>query len=444
MKLLFIPTIISSLLLASTIVDAAQCSTENCITSQKSFDGVRQYGGLGTKNWSRMVLDKPSKGWFRTEWNKVMAQVVRDQSCAFEEHHPTLVAKAYWSHAYIDSRIKPTRAQARDPNWSNYVWNRRENGDGFVYDGISDALADPLIDNGDGIAKLAVIVSLTSTSGQLIPPQWMRNDSSLTWVEGVNGNGASGNWHVRFDNPEAVEHAADFLTAFLAKYDSEGIHSVTLGEYYFGQKQYHPSDLNRNAYLLGVRNLWEKIIAAAPRDAHDNRVNILQTNPIFNDKVTLDDLEMLGMGMSESDTRLDFPVTKTPSTAAMRSLYDGEKVHVMINGDKRYACRGRTQNWDATPNPFGHRKGYSGIATPQELFWYHSDKGPAPTHSFFLAMAPECKGAPQTAANFIDAIEKFGRCGTETSRWGAAPVAAPMTNDSIANQPVPPPAIAIK
>lgn len=448
MKLPFIPAVISTLLMTAGLANAESCVSGDCVTSQSGASGIRQYGGLGTKSYDKRVFQKTTKGWFKTDWNKVMAKAVRDHSCAFEEHYPTLVAKVHWSEAYIDSSRKPTRAQARDPNWSNYVWNHPENGNGFVYDGITAALNDPLIDNGKGIAKLSVRVGLTATSDNRIPPVWMRNDKSLTWVEGVNTNKKADNWHVRFDNPTAVEHAADFLTAFLAKYgDNKGIHSVNLGEYYFGQKKYRPSNLNRGKYLVGVKNLWAKVAAAAPRDADGNRVNIVQTNPLFDSQVTVNDLERLGIGMSESDARLDLPITKAVESVALKKLYDGGKVHVMIDGDARYACQSRRQGWDGTPNPFGHKNEYSGVATPQELLWYHGENGPVPTHSFFLTIANWCKGAPQTSANFIDAVKSFGRCGTETAKWGAAPAASLNGNrvDSILpGKPSSPPAVAIK
>lgn len=448
MKPLFIPMIFSTLLLTASIVNAAPCTSGNCVTSQKSFNGVRHYGGLGTKNWKKRVFGKTTKGWFRTEWNKVMATVVKDHSCALQEHYPTLVGKVHWSEAYIDSSIKPTRAQARDPKWSNYVWNQPENGNDFVYDGITDAVNDPLIDNGKGIAKLAVIVGLTASSDALIPPVWMRKDKSLTWLEPNNVAGKNDHSHVRFDNPVAVDHAADFLTALLAKYgNNKGIHSISLAEYFLGVLSDRPAGLNKDKYLVGVKNLWSKVVQAAPRDADGNRVNIMQFNPLLNAEVTINDLEALGIGISESDTQLHFGDAITRVTATMKKLYDGKKVHVMIGGDARFACQGRRQGWDGTPNPFGHKNGYSGVATPQELFWFHSDKGPVPTHSFFLTIANYCKGAPQTSANFIDAIKKFGRCGTETNQWGVAPVAFSNGSNnvgSVALKPNPPPAVIVK
>lgn len=374
-----------------------------------------------------------------------MAKVVKDNSCALKEHYPTLVGKVHWSEAYIDSSIKPTRAQARDPQWSNYVWNRPENGDGFVYDGIMDALNDPLIDNGKGIAKLAVFVGLTATSDNLIPPVWMRKDSSLTWVEGLNLNGKTDNWHVRFDNPAAVDHAADFLTALLAKYgNNKGIHSINLGEYFLGPTDSRPADLNRYNYLEGVKDLWSKVVEAAPLDENGQRINIVQTNPAFNSdetmEETLDYMEAIGIGYSGSDTVLRFTWGDESKTPRMRKLYDRKKVHVMIDGDARYACQGRRQGWDGTPNPFGHKEGYKGVATPQELFWYHSEKGPAPTHSFFMTIAYWCDG-PQTRENIIDAFKKFGRCGTETEKWGVAPAAFPNGGDAssiVLSKPKPP------
>ncbi len=447
MKSLVTSTIFLTLFFMTSAASAAPCSPGNCTTKTNSFDGVRQYGGLGTKNWQKRVFDKPTKGWFRTEWNKLMAKVVRDHSCALDNHYPTLMAKVHWSEAYVDSRIKPTRAQARDPNWSNYVWNHPENGKGFVYDGITDALNDPLIANGEGIAKLAVMIGLTSTTGQKIPPVWMRKSSSLAWVEGRNQNGASNNWHIRYDNPVVVDHATDFMQAFLAKFgNNEGIQSIVMGEYYLGQAKYIPSGLNRDRYIEGVNESWKRMVPLAPRDADGNRIDIIQVNPLFNRNVTVHDLESYGIGISESDTRIDFDFDNEKLvTTHMKALYENEKVHVMVTGDARYACQGRRQRWDGTPNPFGHRQGYSGVATPQELFWYHGDQGPVPTHSMFLTVAGWCTG-PQTAANFIDAVRKFGSCGTKASKWGASPAAFPDfgKGDVAQGKPTPPPAIAIK
>lgn len=440
MKVLLIPAIMSTLLMTASGVDAAACESGDCASE------IRHYGGLGMKATDG-VFQNTTKGWFKRDWNKVMAKAVKDYSCAFEEHHPIIAGKFRWSEAYVDSSIKPTRAQASDPNWSNYVWNNQTTDrKGYLYDGITDALNDSLIDNGKGIAKLAVRIGLTATNDNLIPPVWMRKDKSLAWEEGTNQNSKSDNWHVRFDNPKAVDHAADFLAAFLAKFgNNKGIHSINLGEYWLGQQEYRPSDVNQQQYLVGVKNLWRKIIDAAPLDENGQRVNIVQTNPLFGDDVSIDDMEAIGMGVSRSDARISFPIASNSQAVAMKQLYDGQKVHVMIDGDARYACQGRRQSWDGTANPFGHKKGYSGVATPQEVFWYHSEEGPAPTHSFTLTIANWCSGAPQTTANFIDAIKKFGRCGTQSSKWGASPAAVPARNnvDSFALKPSPPPAVEV-
>ena len=382
------------------------------------FLGVRHYAGIGTKSWDDMAFRNPSNGWIVKEWNKVLAEVLRDAPGVFCNHYPVLGARAEWSRAYIDQNLKPTHEQAQDPNWSNYIWNQRE-------DGITNALNNPLIDNGNGIAKLYILIGITATSGQYLPPKWMRDDESLTWEGGKNTSGLVGNFHIRFDNPEAVEHVADFMTAFLKKFgDNTGVHSISLGEYYFGQEKDRPLNLNRNKYFAGARDLWERCVSAAPKDGDGNRVNILQTNPLFGGSVSVDDLEKIGIGMSESDTRLDLPVSKTPETQALKRLYDGKKVHVMIEGDSRYSRQGRKQTWDDTPNPFGHKEGYSGIATPQELYWYHGEKGPAPVYTLILNPADWAEG-PQNSKNIIDAIKTFGRGGRQSEEWGPSPAALP-------------------
>ncbi len=434
MKSLFLPfTLTVATLLAGT-VEAAQCGSKECSTHLKTSTTVRQYSAIGVKNTKRDVFNKPTRGWFTTEWKKTMGKVVTDaNTCAFEKHYPALVAKFRWSEAYVNDQIKPTRSQARDPNWSNYIWNQKEPSSGYVIDGISDALESDLINNGSGIAKLSVSIGLSATSDNLLPPGWMRKDKALTWVEGRNNNGKNNNWHVRFDNPVAVDHAEDFLAAFLAKYgNNKGLHSINIGEYYFGQKQYIPSGLDRTKYSLGVKNLWEQMVAAAPRDENGQRINIVQTNPMFASGLTVEDMEALEIGISTSDTNISFPVSSNSVSDAMRKLYDGKKTHVMIAGDARYACQGRRQQWSGTANPFGHRKGYSGVATPQEILWYHGEAGPVPTHSIFMTIATWCDG-PQTTQNFIDAIRKFGRCGTEAHEWGAAPAIFSTSSSNSSN-----------
>ena len=443
MKYIFVSVIFSALSLIASVVHAAPCVAGSCGASQKSSSGVRQYAAIGTRSLTKRVFDRPAKGWFTTQWNKTMGKAVNDlKTCAFDTHYPALLAKFRWSDAYVNDRIKPTRQQARDPNWSNYIWNQKETSADYVLDGISDALDSDLVNHGQGIAKLSVVVGLSATSDNLIPPAWMREDKSLTWVEGVNQNGKSDNWHARFDIPQAVDHAADFLAAFLAKFgNNKGLHSINLGEYYFGQAKYVPSGLDRSKYRLGVKNLWGEIVSSAPRDEDGNRVNIVQTNPLLGAEVTINDMERLGVGVSESDTNLDFPVTQRPETAALKMLYDRRKVHVMIDGDARYACQGRRQRWDGTPNPFGHKKGYSGVATPQEIFWYHGEQGPAPIHSFFMTISSFCDGAPQTTENFIDAIKQFGSCGIQATKWGAAPAVFPNTTNALSivqSKPKPP------
>ncbi len=386
------------------------------------FAGVRHFAGIGTKSWSKLTFSKPGKGWIRPEWNKVMAKAVKEAPRAFDQHYPVLGAKLRWSRAYHNQNIKPTRKQAQDPNWSNYIWNRRE-------DGLTNALNDPLIAGGYGQAKLMVIVALTSSSNVYAPPAWMQKDKSLTWEEGKNNNGHSGAWHVRFDNPKAVDHASDFMIAFLKKFgNNQGLHSIVLGEYYLGLKKERPSNLNRGRYFRGVRTMWERIVRAAPRDGKGNRVNIVQTNPALENGVTVNDMERIGIGISESDTRLDLPVRynpKIPMIEHMRRLYNGKKVHVMMQGDGRYSLKGgRAQSWDGTPNPFGHRKGYSGVATPQELYWYHGAKGPAPLHT--IIMAPVDYGnSVQSSQNILKAIKEFGRGGSKASEWGPSPAQMP-------------------
>ena len=441
----FVPLMFFLITLTASTTKAAQCDAkDDCAANSKVAEEVRHYSAIGVKSSGRKVFDQPANGWFAAEWNKTMGKIVIDpQTCAFDNHYPAIAAKFRWSKAYVDELVKPTRSQARDPNWSNYIWNQKDkSSESVVFDGISNALGGDLIDHGRGIAKLSVIVGLTATSDNLLPPAWMRTDKSLTWLEGENKNGKSSNWHVRFDNPVAVDHAADFLAAFLGKYGNDkGLHSINLGEYYFGQAKYIPSGLDKDKYRVGVKNLWSKIVQSAPRDSNGKRVNIVQANPLFSSQVTIEDMENIGVGITVSDIDLDFPISKRPETAALRNLYDRGRVHVMIDGDARYACDGRRQRWDGTPNPFGHGNGFTGVATPQEAFWYHSESGPAPTHSIFMTIATWCS-SPQTTANFVDAVKKFGRCGTETSEWGVAPATFPggvnVVDSTPSSKPSPP------
>ena len=97
----------------------------------------------------------------------------------------------------------------------------------------------------------------------------------------------------------------------------------------------------------------------------------------------------------------------------------------MIGGDSRYSRIGRKQTWDGTPNPFNHPAEYSGVATPEEIFWYHGEKGPAPIYTLLLAPADYDDG-PQTSRNIIDAIKAFGFGGSQYEEWGPSPAAFPQ------------------
>jgi hypothetical protein len=128
-------------------------------------------------------------------------------------------------------------------------------------------------------------------------------EKGLTWTE------SDGHCHVRLDIDEGWRWMADFYAAFVKKNGSDAkIAHITMGEYFPGNSGVPPS-VDLQLFKANVKKVWQQVIAAAPKDATGNRINIVQVNPItFGGDVTADDMAAIGIrasiGASDSDPYL--------------------------------------------------------------------------------------------------------------------------------------------
>ena len=390
-----------------------------------NVNGIRHFSGIMDRPQGLDPLDEPKSNWFEIDYDEFMGPARSSYPSAFTGGvYPVLFQHLKWKNFYVNSSILPTESQARDKNWSNYIWNKSGSpGGGNVYDGIKSALNSSLVNNGSGVAKLGIIVGLTASGGIGNVPKFVTDRSAWHWIEISNANGHDAD-HARFDVQAVVDHGKWAMEAFLEEYgNNTGMHSVQIAEYFQGTQSQLPSGFNKPLYLDGMRQIWDWLNTRAPKDSGGNRINLLQMLPIFDSGTNVGDLIAAKFGISISDTYIQFPYSNLDILQSVRDVYNAGGLHCLLNGDSRYSRQNRTHSWNNAPsNPFGHGAGYSSAASPEHLAWYYGSKGVLPVHSFGLARTHGSTPGPQTLPNYRKAIDRFGRGGSSASQWGPFPV----------------------
>jgi len=298
---------------------------------------------------------------------------------------------------YVDGTNAPdTRAQAQDPNWSNYKWNQND-------------VVDAMLNNSSAVAadkaKVCLFIAFSASAESDAVPRWMINDpDGLTW----NGTGGV---HVRMDKPEGLQAVTDFYTALIKHYGGDPrIAQLSIGEYYPNSD--NPLSAAQTAtFRSNTKQFWSDIIAAAPRDANGERLNILQSNPITTGgQVTLEDIRSLGIGVTGSDPDM-FAGGMTDTNQAQ--LYGDVPLEHQTNAHR--LVNGYQITWDGTPNPWGFGVGTTNAIRYEYLLWYHGTQGPVPFDSMLM------KDNYDLVGQWHEAWQQNGPNGSLSSVWGQLP-----------------------
>lgn len=370
-------------------------------TGDSAFPGIRWYPLMGTYAGA-------DKGWV-SEPNLIDEQYAEYVGSANEDEYLDLDAdderyyfcggrKITWKDVLVNPAQAPTsRAQAQDPNWSNYKWNQND---------VIEEQLDNSSAVAQGKAKLCIFAATTATSVQNPVPQWMMADpDNLTWTDG------QGKDHVRFDKPEAVNHTADFLIALSKQYgDDPRVASITHGEYYTNSDGGGlPADFNYDKFRSDAKNIWSQVIAGSPRDASGERVNFVQSQPIVQGGfVTAQDIANIGVGVSGSGANL----FQGGELDQVRPQLYGE---VPLQHQVNTGPLGSPATWDGTPNSFGFSKGQTVPIKYEHVTWYYGSKGVAPLDSLMM------RDDSSYTSQWHEAYQQFGPNGSKVANWSQIP-----------------------
>ena len=99
------------------------------VADTRTFPGIRWYPVMG-------VYERATRGWtsnrtfFKTSTTSGLAQPGRTATLTWATATPSATGlrvdrRSNWRDCLVDENLAPTsHAQARNPNWSNYRWNR--------------------------------------------------------------------------------------------------------------------------------------------------------------------------------------------------------------------------------------------------------------------------------------------------------------------------------
>jgi hypothetical protein len=307
--------------------------------------------------------------------------------------------KVTWKDALVDPTLVPTsRAQAQDPNWSNYKWNSND---------IITQMLDSSSAIAAGKAKMCIFVATTATSVKNPVPAFMMNDPrDLTWTDG------QGKDHVRLDKQAGYETMADFLIALTKKYGNDPrIASITHGEYYTNSDGGGlPADLDYDAFRTNIKQVWSQAIAASPRDVNGDRVPFIQGQPIVaGGFVTATDIANIGVGASGSEAQIFSSASRIDNVR--KQLYGVVPLTHQVNTDPL----GSNATWNGTPNPWGYTNGQSVPIRYEHVAWYFGSQGKVPLDSLMM------RDDDTYQAQWHEAYTQFGPNGTQVVQWGQIP-----------------------
>jgi hypothetical protein len=373
-------------------------SNNGCpVSSTNPFLGIRWYPVMGVyRNASDFVAENAL---LDTQYANYVGSANEnaylDLNDGYNERYWFCGGRKYrWADLLVDETLAPSsRAQAQDPNSSNYAWNTNDH-------------IDKMLDNSTAVAqekaKLCLFVAFSATSVANSVPQFMIDDpDNLTWADGAGDHG-------RMDKAEALQQTTDFFTALLKRYGAdERIASLTIGEYFPGPNA--PTGLDMGLFRANMKIFWSDIIAAAPRDASGERMLISQSNPITTGReVTTAELRTIGLGVTGSDPNL---FTSEMTETNLKALYGRVPTSHLANANR--FMNNYQITWDGTPNPWGYTAGTTNTLRYEYLTWYHGSQGPTPLDSLMMTDNATLQ------AQWHEGYQQNGPNGSLASVWGA-------------------------
>ena len=197
-----------------------------------------------------------------------------------------------------------------------------------------------------------------------------------------------------------------------------------MGEYFPGMKDI-PANLDTRAFYMNAKKMWADVLANAPKDAHGDRMNIVQSNPIVSGGVvTASDIADLKLGVSGSDPYIFRDCEQANGICASGSL---ERVRQDLFGvvplqhqvDATVFLNWQLATWSGVANPFGYTRGQKAVIQPQHVVWYHGSKGVVPLNSISF------RDTPILTDDWFSIFDRFGPNGTDAAVWGQLPVMKP-------------------
>jgi hypothetical protein len=324
--------------------------------------------------------------------------------------------KYEWDDLLVNQNIAPpSRTKAQDPTWFNYAWNGP----------TGDVIAEYL-DNSTAVEQdkaLACIFVATTATAQPDPvPNWLERNNSfygtnLTWTDG------QGKVHVRLDKTGGWQAIADLMIALTKRYgDDTRVSSITMGEYYTNPDGGGlPADLDYSLFKSNPKRIWQEWVNAAPRDANNERITLIQSQPITSGpEVEPSDLANIGMGTSGSEAQL---FIDGPLSDVRPQLYGVVPNQHQVNA----GSVGDLVTWQVPPaNPFGFTNGQMASSQYQHIAWYVSNEGPEPLDS--IMMGDDCT---RLCSQWHTAFQRFGPNGRDAARWGQIPNYPPNQGDGV-------------
>lgn len=389
------------------------------------YPDVRYEPMFGIKYRNNQQIEGP-KNWYQNWFNSHILPLYNDPNLTAWSHHtPAILLPFSWGNCYKNSSLRPTLAEAADPNWHNYIWNQPDQGN-TTYDMITAALDSPMIDNGNGFAKihLSCGVSATHTPFKGMP-QWVKNIAGMTYtVMRTDGSNTFQVWHLNYTHADVRPHVTAFFTALLKRYgNNPGVIGVDFGEYFSeGNAAGQPSSVVR-ARKEEYWGLIKDVARNAPRDSNCRRVHISVVSPIpDHNTMTPANLVAEQIGFAESDMPIDHPSQDLLQQWLVAARDAGVPIH--NQGDSRFSRLGRKGDFTLLqPNPWnfpasnGHAV-YDNRQSFQEPMWLRSSGGPLKVHGGYMTIDDH---SAMTAPRWQEAVRMFGRGGSHVAQWGYYP-----------------------
>jgi hypothetical protein len=400
-------------------VDATPASdsftVNTVVTSNSPFPGIRYYSTMGVYEHSYQgFASEPSR--LQDQYNTYVGSASENAYLDLDNDSTRYYfcggRKYEWTDMLVDPVTAPaSRAQAQDPNWSNYKWNQTD-------------VVDQMLDNSTAAqqdkAKVCLFVATSATAQPDPVPTYVKNGTSyygngLTWTDG------QGKVHVRLDKVGGQQAISDFLIALTKHYGNDPrIASITNGEWYTNSDAGGlPTGFNYSAFKTGQKAVWQAWVNSAPKDATGNRLTIIQSQPIVaGSEVSAADIQNIGIGISGSSQTV---FRDSPIDAVRRILYGVVPLSHQVNA----GTVGTNVTFDNTPNPFGYAAGSTHPATYPVIAWFYDNQGLIPNSNAKGSKVPldsiNMGADPTLVSQWHSAFDQFGPNGSKVPTWGQIP-----------------------